>query len=57
MLLQQAEGFGAKPAVKTSIGMHLHLQEHHRQRFAAAGVPAGPEHAIGVEGHLFEGRN
>jgi hypothetical protein len=55
VLLQQAEGFGAKAAVEASIGMHLHLQEHHRQRIAAAGVLAGPEHAIGVVGHLFEG--
>jgi hypothetical protein len=56
-LLQQAEGFGAKAAVEASIGMHLHFLEHHRQRFAAAGVLAGAEHAIGMVGHLFEGRS
>ena len=57
MLLQQAEGFSAKAAVETSIGMLRHLQEHHRQRFAAAGVLAGLEHTIGMVGHLFEARN
>ena len=54
-MLQQAEGFGAKAAVEASIGMHLHLQEHHWQRFATAGLLAGPEHTIGMVGHLFEG--
>jgi hypothetical protein len=43
--------------VEASIGMHLHLQEHHRQRFATAGLLAGPEHTIGMVGHLFEARN
>jgi hypothetical protein len=36
-LLQQAEGFRGKAAVEAPIGMHLHLQDHHRQGFAAAG--------------------
>jgi hypothetical protein len=39
--------------VETSIGVHLHLQDHHRHCFAAAGLLAGPEHAIGMVGHLF----
>ena len=55
VLLQQAEGFSAKAAVKTSIGVHLNLQEHYRTPCATAGVLAGPEHAIGVVGHLLEG--
>ncbi len=55
VLLQKPEGFRRKAAVEAPIGVHLHLQKHHRQLGAAAGVIAGPEHAIGVVGHLLEG--
>ena len=55
MLLQQAKGFRPEAALEAPIRVHLHLQEHHRQRCAAAAVLAGPKHAIGVVGHLFEG--
>jgi len=37
VLLQEKGGFLAKAAVDTPIGMHLHLQDHNRQRFGAAG--------------------
>jgi hypothetical protein len=53
VLLQEPEGSRRKPAVKSPIGVHLHLQDHHRKRFAAAGVMAGPEHAIGMVSHLL----
>ena len=43
VLLQQAEGFGAKAAVEASIGRHLDLQEHHRKLCATAGVLAEPD--------------
>jgi hypothetical protein len=56
VLLQQAECFSAKAAVKSTVGVHLNLQEHHRTLYAAAAVLAGPEHAIGMVGHLFEGK-
>ena len=56
VLLQQAEGFGAKAPEETSIGMRLHLREHHRQRIAAAGLLAGSEHTIRMVDHLFESR-
>ena len=56
VLLQQAEGFSAKAAVKATVGVHLDFQEHHRKLCATAGVLAGPENAIGMVGHLFEGR-
>jgi hypothetical protein len=55
MLLQQAESFGAKSTVEAPIGVHLHLQEHYRIYIATAGVLTGPEHAIGMVGHLLEG--
>jgi len=48
VLLQEAEGFLAKATVETSIGMHLHLQDHNRQRFGAAGLMERPDHPIGV---------
>jgi hypothetical protein len=53
VLLQKPEGSRRKPAVKSPIGVHLHLQDHHRKRFAAAGVMAGPEHAIEMVSHLL----
>jgi hypothetical protein len=43
VLLQQAEGFSAKAAVKTTVGVHLDLQEHHRKLCATAGVLAEPD--------------
>ena len=36
--------------------MRLHLREHHRQRFAVAGLLAGSEHTIRMVDHLFESR-
>jgi hypothetical protein len=54
MLLEQAKGFRAEAAVEVPIGVHLHLQKHHRHRFAATGMIAGPEHAIRVVRHLLE---
>jgi hypothetical protein len=55
MLLQEAKGFRGEATVETPIGMHLHLQEDNRPLFAATRLMAGPEHAIGMVGHLFEG--
>ena len=55
VLLQEPEDSRRKPTVKSPIGVHLHLQDHHRKRFAAAGVMAGPEHANEKVSHLFEG--
>jgi hypothetical protein len=55
VLLQEPEGFRRQAAMEVPIGVHLHLQEHHRKLGTATGVLAGPEHAIGMVGHLFEG--
>jgi hypothetical protein len=57
VLLQEPEDSRRKPTVKSPIGVHLHLQDHHRPLFAAAGVLSGPVHPIGMGGHLFKGRS
>jgi hypothetical protein len=44
--------------VEAGIGVHLHLQQHHRELraagFAATGALPGPEHAIEAVVQLFE---
>ena len=55
LLLNEPKGFRPEAALEAPVWMHLHLQEHHRKPSAATGVVAGPEHAIGMVGHLFEG--
>jgi hypothetical protein len=37
VLLHEKGGFLAKAAVETPIGMHLHLQDHNRQRLVLPG--------------------
>ena len=50
VLLQKAIGLRRQPVVEALVGVHLHLQQHHRELgaagFSAAGGLARPEHTI-----------
>jgi hypothetical protein len=58
VLLQEAVGLRRQAVVEAWIGVHLHLQQHHRKvraaGFGAAGVLAGPEHAVEAVAQLLE---
>jgi hypothetical protein len=58
VLLQEAVGLRCQAVVQAWIGVHLHLQQHHRKIRAAglgaAGVLAGPEHAVEAVAQLLD---
>ena len=55
--LQKTVGLSRQAVVKARIGVHLPLQQHHREfgaaGFGAAGGWAGPEHAVEAVAQLL----
>ena len=58
VLLQKAIGLRRQPVVEALVGVHLHLQQHHRELgaagFSAAGALARPQNTIEAVAQLFD---
>ncbi len=58
LLLQKPIGLCCQAVVEALVGVHLHLQQHHRKLgaagFSAAGALAGPQNSIEAVAELFD---